>query len=151
MPRLHTVVPNDPAAPGRVRRSLSAFLTATNLAQLTDDVLLLATELVTNAVRHARGPIDVRVHVQDGMLRLEVADATVEHGPQRRRAGAHDDGGRGIELVERLSSRWGWDVIGPTKVVWLELPTRLGRRSPAPEAPGAQVPDDGSDAPGPRP
>lgn len=119
---LHEILPNTLMAPREARIAIARFLSKAQLSQLTDDAQLLASELVTNAVRHASGPIDVRAYVRDGFLRLEVGDSCVDHAPQKRQADADDEGGRGMELVDKLSARWGWRNCGHVKVVWLDLP-----------------------------
>jgi len=119
---LHEILPNDLLAPREARQSIARFLSKAQLSQLTDDAQLLASELVTNAVRHASGPIDVRAYVRDGFLRLEVGDSAVDCGPEPRDAEPEDEGGRGMELVDKLSARWGWRACGHVKVVWLDLP-----------------------------
>ena len=118
---LHETLPNDLHAPREARSAVARFLSRAHLPQLADDAQLLASELVTNAVRHATGPIDVRAYVRDGFLRLEVSDAAFDRGPARREAQPDDEGGRGMELVDKLSARWGWRATGHSKVVWLDL------------------------------
>lgn len=119
---LHEILPSDARAPREARHAVARFLTSAHLPQLTDDAELLASELVTNAVRHASGPIDVRAYLRDGYLRLEVADSAVDRQVVPRTAHADDEGGRGMELVDKLSARWGWRSTGHSKVVWLDLP-----------------------------
>ncbi len=118
---LHKTLDNDPRAAGQARQAIAKFLDRTNLSKLSDDAQLLATELVTNAVRHARGPIDVRAYVRDGFLRLEVWDRQADGGPTPREARADDENGRGMDIVEKVSSRWGWRRVDGGKVVWIDL------------------------------
>lgn len=119
---LHEILDNDLRAPREARVAVAHFLSKAHLTQLTDDAQLLASELVTNAVRHARGPIEVRAYVRDGFLRLEVGDSAADVAPTPRAADPDDESGRGMELIDKLSVRWGWRVRGPVKVVWLDLP-----------------------------
>ncbi len=119
---LHEILENNPRAPRAARQAVAAFLTRAHLTDLIDDAQLLTSELVTNAVRHAEGPIDVRAYVREGFLRLEVGDAAADRLPARRLAQPHDEGGRGMELVDLLSSSWGWRVCGNSKIVWLDIP-----------------------------
>lgn len=90
------------------------------LASICDDVALVVTELVANAVRHAGTDIEISVaHITDG-VRLEVRDGSTR--PLRPRAAlSSDEGGRGLLLVDALSSRYG--VLGDAngKSVWVEL------------------------------
>ncbi|MGB7981053.1 MAG: ATP-binding protein [Candidatus Nanopelagicales bacterium] len=131
---LHEILQNTVRAPREARRAIDRFLTKAHLSQITDDAQLLASELVTNAVKHANGPIDVRAYVRDGYLRLEVGDCAADVTPLRRHAAATDEGGRGMELVEKLSARWGWRLRGPVKVVWLDLPMPAGADRPCADA-----------------
>ena len=117
-------LPNDLQAPGEARQAITRVLARSGVPQLIDDAQLLATELVTNAVRHATGPITVRAYLTDGFLHIEVCDSSTETPPKRREARPDDEGGRGMELVEKLSSRWGYRVSGHSKVVWLDLSIR---------------------------
>jgi anti-sigma regulatory factor (Ser/Thr protein kinase) len=88
----------------------------------TDVVLLLASELVTNAVRHARTPFEVTVEVHDEAVRVAVIDADTEHVPQMRQPGPDDTNGRGLVLVDQLSTYWGSDRTGGGKAVWFTVP-----------------------------
>ena len=126
---LHEILPNTLLAPREARIAIARFLSKAQLSQLTDDAQLLASELVTNAVKHASGPIDVRAYVRDGFLRLEVGDSSVDRCPEPRCASAEDEGGRGMELVDKLSARWGWRARGHVKVVWLDLAVPAGGKS----------------------
>ncbi|MFF0536146.1 SpoIIE family protein phosphatase [Streptomyces coelicoflavus] len=105
----------------RARELVSALLRQWRTRDGTrDSVLLLVSELVTNAVRHAGGPITVRL-IRDGPgLLCEVGD-TGNGRPRLGRAGLLDDGGRGLHVVHRLTTRWGvrWTETG--KVVWAEV------------------------------
>ncbi len=104
------------AARHAVRRTLHDW----GLGALTEQAELLVSELVTNAVRHAGGPIGLRM-VHGGSLLVEVTDRKTE--PPRVRAAAPDDeDGRGLPLVARTARLWGTRQ-GPTgKTVWFELP-----------------------------
>lgn len=84
-----------------------------------DDVRLVVTELVANAVVHAGTPVAVRLEVGPDQVRCAVSDAAP--GAVTPGAGHADDlGGRGLHLVERVSDRWGVEE-GPTgKTVWAE-------------------------------
>jgi anti-sigma regulatory factor (Ser/Thr protein kinase) len=118
---LDEMLPNDLRAPRDARQAIARFLARADVPQLIDDAQLLVSELVTNAVRHACGPITVHASFRDGFLHLEVTDSAVGAAPERRTAGVDDEGGRGMELVEKLSARWGWTTTENSKVVWLDL------------------------------
>src|ERR1700755_653935 len=81
-------------------------LVATDMGRLVEDVVLVASELATNAVRHARAPFRVTLQAFDDTLRLTAA-AGSPSGPQRRKPPTLESGGRGIAIVEHLSRDWG--------------------------------------------
>ena len=92
---------------------------------IVDDAVLLTSELVTNAVRHAglddRDAIEVTVSVDTRVLRISVMDRGPGFDPDavvRRRS---DEGGWGLDLVRRLSSRWGVDRRDVGTDVWFEI------------------------------
>lgn len=115
------MLPNDLLAPREARQAIARFLARAEVPQLIDDAQLLVSELVTNAVRHARGPIAVHASFRDGFLHLEVSDSAADAAPQRRVASPDDEGGRGMELIEKMSTRWGWTTTEHSKIVWLDL------------------------------
>jgi anti-sigma regulatory factor (Ser/Thr protein kinase) len=86
-------------------------------------VLLLASELVTNAVRHAATPFEITVDVEPDRVKVAVIDGDVDHGPRVRQPGPDDTNGRGLLLVDQLSAVWGSDRIGSGKAVWFTLPS----------------------------
>lgn len=110
-----------PAAIGRARHDVEDALAAAEVDRGTSgDLMLLVSELVTNAVRHACGEsFEVRLEVTQDMLRLEVRDDGSGFQP---RIQPSDDGtgGYGLYIVERLADRWGVerDAGG---VIWVEL------------------------------
>ena len=83
--------------------------------------MLLASEVVTNAIVHARSNAFVRVQLSDGVLRVEVHDATRQL-PTPRAYDPHAESGRGLMLVDAYSSVWGTSAAGDGKVVWFEVP-----------------------------
>lgn len=114
--------PDIPEIP-RSRRFVADTLLCSGAAP-TDAVLLVASELVTNAVRHGSGEVELRVEVAPGaVVRLEVLDeghADVRLAPTKPPPTAL--GGRGLHLVSEVSRRWGSEIdeVGRT-VVWAEL------------------------------
>lgn len=113
------------------RRRAAEIFSEAELGQDERQVLvLLVSELVTNAVVHGRPPVTMSVDVDRGRTRIEVTDA-VDSVPHMRTADRGADGGRGLALVERLATRWGTSIGDDGKVVWLEL-ERLRRRASTP-------------------
>ncbi|MEX1657006.1 ATP-binding protein [Streptomyces pseudovenezuelae] len=115
-----------PADPGAVRAARTAVrnrLTAWNLDGLADIAALLVSELVTNSLRHATGPIGVRLVRPggvDGVLRVEVSDPLPDP-PRARVADLDDESGRGLQLVAHAAHRWGTRPGVAGKTVWFEL------------------------------
>ncbi|MDQ6649443.1 MAG: ATP-binding protein [Actinomycetota bacterium] len=89
-------------------------------ADVADPAILLVSELVTNAVRHAGSQVELVLERWADTLRASVSD-TVRTMPQVRRAGPTDEGGRGLALVEALSARWGVVERKAGKQVWFEF------------------------------
>jgi anti-sigma regulatory factor (Ser/Thr protein kinase) len=84
--------------------------------------LLLASELVTNAVRHGTGPLDLEVIDGDDRFRVNVSDHSAQ-SPVPQTVDMFAESGRGLMLVETLSSTWGvTQRPGDGKCVWFELP-----------------------------
>ncbi|SEG90873.1 Histidine kinase-like ATPase domain-containing protein [Actinacidiphila yanglinensis] len=106
--------------------SRARALAATRLRQweareeTRDSALLLISELVTNAVRFATGPITVRLIKAGRSLLCEIGDKG-NGRPRLRRRGLLDDSGRGLYVVHNLTSHWGVRWTDTGKVVWAEL------------------------------
>ncbi|MET7720714.1 ATP-binding protein [Streptomyces mirabilis] len=106
------------------RRLVEFALDSWGLPGLTEDATLIVSELVANAVRHARADwIRVTVsRVGDRRVRLAVVDKS-RVLPQLRTPGLEDVRGRGLHLIDELSDRWGTDPLPWGKRVWAELRT----------------------------
>lgn len=94
---------------------------------LAETLILLISELVTNAVVHTGSPAVLRMvyhcpmqEPQRGTVRVEVADAS-DRPPAPRHAMRDETGGRGLELVDGLADRWGWRPEGAGKQIWCEI------------------------------
>ena len=85
----------------------------------TGDSLLVFSELVTNAIKHAGGATRIDVHCGDHPLRVEVHDASSAPPAMRDVGGA--EGGFGLRLVDELSEHWGWERTAAGKMVWSTL------------------------------
>ncbi|HEX6470289.1 MAG TPA: SpoIIE family protein phosphatase [Streptosporangiaceae bacterium] len=119
-------VPSDPAAVADVRRQVATQLAIWGLADAAFTAELVVTELVTNAIRHAVGPIQLRL-IRDRALICEVSDGS-STAPHLQRACAFAEDGRGLLLVSQLSQRWGTRQTPHGKTIWAEqaLPERDG-------------------------
>ncbi|MET8945834.1 SpoIIE family protein phosphatase [Streptomyces sp. NPDC004542] len=108
-------------APARARAQVSALLRQWHTRDDTrNNVLLLISELVTNAVRFATGPLTIRLIRTGHGLLCEVGD-TGNGRPRLRRGGLLDDGDRGLHVVHKLTTRWGVRWTDTGKVVWAEV------------------------------
>ncbi|WP_433178014.1 ATP-binding protein [Actinoallomurus sp. CA-150999] len=116
-------LPPSPSSVRLARRLTGEQLEHWRLGDQRDVAELLVSELVTNAVRHAEGRIDLTVRVRDGAVRFEVHDEDAASAPRIRRVGKGEEGGRGLHLVALLSSGWGTTRTEHGKVVWFELRT----------------------------
>ncbi|SFB90093.1 SpoIIE family protein phosphatase [Streptomyces aidingensis] len=112
----------------RARSLVRHTLRDWGLEQLTEPAVLVVSELVTNAVRHARGPVGVRL-VRGTRLLVEVSDSLPDP-PRARDAAPDDEGGRGLALVARTAQRWGTRREPHGKTIWLELPLPPGPTAP---------------------
>jgi anti-sigma regulatory factor (Ser/Thr protein kinase) len=84
-----------------------------------DTILLLVSELVTNAVRHAATPFEIVVEVNGDSVRVEVIDGDGDHPPLVRHPGPEDTNGRGLLIVDQLAKGWGSNEVGAgNKAVW---------------------------------
>ncbi len=109
------------AARVRQARALAReTLTTWGLADLSDTVELLVSELVTNAVRHGAGDIGLRL-IRTGSLLCEVRDDGYDL-PNLRSTDLTAENGRGLQLVTALAERWGAQRTPTGKVVWFEQP-----------------------------
>jgi serine phosphatase RsbU (regulator of sigma subunit) len=111
-------VASDPAAVAGVRREVSRKLTDWGLDELAFATELILSELLTNAIRYATEPIQVRL-LLDRVLICEVWDAS-STAPHLRYAASTDEGGRGLFMVAQLAARWGTRYTRAGKVIWAE-------------------------------
>ena len=122
--RLSTRMALEPSAQtGSIaRRELRQLLDTARIDQdTTDTAVLLATELVTNAVEHGRGSAYLDAAVQDRAIRLEVSDSSTVVPQPNTAVSELDERGRGLLLIQALASRWGVLPRPDGKTVWCEL------------------------------
>ncbi|MFS8197980.1 SpoIIE family protein phosphatase [Streptomyces sp. CWNU-52B] len=111
-------LPRDPKAAGQARRHVRGQLAVWGLDDLVPSTELLVSELVGNVVRHAKGPVRLRL-LYGAELICEVFDGSLTM-PRIRRASESDEGGRGLQLVTALSERWGVRYTSTGKCIWTE-------------------------------
>ncbi|WP_433424262.1 SpoIIE family protein phosphatase [Microtetraspora malaysiensis] len=121
-------VPADPAAVSGIRTEVTRQLADWDLEELAFSTELVISELVTNAIRYAGGPIQVRL-LRDRTLICEVSDGS-STSPRLRRSATTDEGGRGLFLVAQLAQRWGTRHTADGKVIWTEQPLPCGAVTP---------------------
>jgi anti-sigma regulatory factor (Ser/Thr protein kinase) len=95
-------------------------LRAWELDDAIDDATLLVSELVTNAILHARSPVNLVVRKVKSAVRVEVFDDG-NGVPQPLHPDHEADAGRGLGLVEAVANRWGVDDVDAGKTVWFEI------------------------------
>ncbi|TFE50679.1 PAS domain S-box protein [Streptomyces sp. ICN441] len=116
-------LPLEPVAAGRARELVAKRLRDWGLDELVFTTELIASELVTNAVRYAEGPLHLRL-IHDRTLVCEVADGG-HTAPHLRHSADDDEGGRGLFIIAQLVRRWGTRYSRDGKAIWTEqaLPT----------------------------
>ncbi|MEW2400915.1 ATP-binding protein [Streptomyces sp. NPDC046862] len=125
MPWEYTLyIPNDPRAVRISRRTLRDILTTHHLPALIEPAELLASELLSNAIRHTKGPAALKIRRSGSSFRLGAWD-TDPAPPAAPLAPPplHDEHGRGLQIVDAYADDWGWFDINGTggKYVWCEL------------------------------
>ncbi|MFI5797282.1 ATP-binding protein [Streptomyces sp. NPDC051677] len=109
------------------RHTLRAILTVHGLALLIDTAELLASELISNAILHTKGPACLRLRYRDGVLQIGAWDADPEppEPPSRLEEPGDAESGRGMALVRACSDLWHWQPLSRFgrrgKLVWCEL------------------------------
>ena len=108
-------------APARARHFVTWTLQSWGRADLVEDAAVVASELATTAVLHARTDFTIAVFTRgDGRVRVAVRDAS--HAlPRPRVATPLEGSGRGLTLIEAISAVWGVDVLPDGKIVWAQL------------------------------
>lgn len=122
-------LPAEAVAAGRARELVTGQLAAWGLEELAFATELVVSELVTNAVRYAAGPLQLRL-IRDRTLLCEVAD-TGHTSPHLRHSSADDEGGRGLFIVAQLVQRWGTRYTRFGKTIWTEQTFPDGGPGPA--------------------
>lgn len=112
--------PRAPESARRARRFVADALAGAGRSEAAEVAVLLVSELVSNAVLHGGGEIEVVVRVLSERLAVEVHDQGGGR-PIRRRCSTMSETGRGLLLVEKLARDWGTVVADNGKFVWFEL------------------------------
>ncbi len=117
-------LPAEPAVVACARAQAARQLAAWGLGEATDTTEQIVSELLTNAILHAKPPIELRL-ILDGALTCEVSDGS-KAGPHLRCADPYDEDGRGLLLVARLTERWGTRRTRTGKTIWAQQPLPPG-------------------------
>lgn len=113
-------LPAAGSSPSRARKFVMGLLSDWDLPGCEDAVTLLVSELVTNALLHARTEMVVVLARADGCVRLEVSDRSIQ-SPVIRRYSLHAGTGRGLQLVGSVARSWGVRLENGGKTVWAEI------------------------------
>lgn len=110
----------SPSSITGVRAFVAETFAGWGAAERTADALLVASELATNAIRHADSPVRVVLSRASGAITIAIAD-TSTHRPVPRTAGPYEEGGRGLRIVAALSADHGVELTTEGKTVWSKL------------------------------
>src|SRR5687768_6979405 len=104
---LHLRLPRHDSAAGIARKALGHRFADELGRERAGELALVVSELVTNAVAHGQGEISLAVHVEGDRVLCEVVDEGGGFEREVRERGPDDVSGRGLHIVDALSSRWG--------------------------------------------
>jgi anti-sigma regulatory factor (Ser/Thr protein kinase) len=121
--------PADAESVADARAAATRQLTRWGMEDLVFSTELVVSELVTNAVRYAGGPVVLRL-IRDEVLICEVADPSNTQ-PRLIRADSTDEGGRGLFIVAQCTTRWGCRYGQRGKTIWTEQPIPAAPAAPA--------------------
>jgi anti-sigma regulatory factor (Ser/Thr protein kinase) len=117
---LRTALPPEPSSAGAARRFVVNALHRLGHEANSDVAELLVSELVTNAVLHARTSITVEITRRGEGIRVGIEDQSSRR-PRQREYSDEAMTGRGLTLVEALATTWGTQATGTGKQIWFEL------------------------------
>jgi anti-sigma regulatory factor (Ser/Thr protein kinase) len=101
------VLPNDGHAAGRARQAVRRTFTRWHLASVVEDAVLVASELVTNAIRYGLPPVGLLLRRRVGQVRIDVNDARPEPVKAAEKAADLAESGRGLEIVDAVADETG--------------------------------------------
>ena len=110
----------DPASVGAARRFVREALSDWGADDPEDTAALVASELVTNALHHAAGPVSLFVARRLDRVVLSVTDGSIEPA-EVEVTGLLSESGRGLALVQSLTRAWGEELLPEVKRVWAEV------------------------------
>ncbi|GGP16668.1 ATP-binding protein [Nonomuraea glycinis] len=110
-------LPADPETVGRARRLVRDTLAGWGMSALADDVVMVVSEVVTNAIVHAKSPMTLSLHRLGPSVRGQVTDDSTAW-PTPLPAGLDEEHGRGLAIVAAYADRWGVTSESAGKAVW---------------------------------
>lgn len=110
-------VEHGPSGPAQARAAVAGFVRDVGVERLADDLVLIVSELVTNAVRYGAPPVRLEVDADDDAVTVTVVDAAPAR-PVRRPVSTSAEGGRGLLLIDLLAAEAGVRSEPPGKAVW---------------------------------
>jgi anti-sigma regulatory factor (Ser/Thr protein kinase) len=120
VPRRTLDLDPEPESVRIARRFVAAALEEWDCGAVVDEVLVATSEIITNAVVHARTPLTIGVERQGNGIRVEVRDGSgIE--PVAEEVEDSSERGRGMRIVAALVSRWGTETLPDGKAVWFEV------------------------------
>lgn len=119
-PRTLVEVPHDLSGPAQARAAVAESSSRLGIGDLRDDVALVVSEMVTNAIRHASPPVSLEIESSDDGVVVAVRDGSPQR-PAARHADDEAEGGRGMMLVDLLTTAHGVRPQPPGKAVWARL------------------------------
>jgi two-component sensor histidine kinase len=120
------LVRHDPSSAAIVRKEIAADLSAHRITpDSVDDVILVASELVGNAITHVGGEADLDIawSIDESTVIVRVQDGSTEQ-PRMRQATPTATNGRGLTIVTALALEWGVHQVGLGKQVWARIAVR---------------------------
>src|SRR5215831_1629047 len=120
---MQLLLPTVMTSPSEARRACRAFARR-NHVEAVDTLLLVLSELVTNAVQHGDAPIGIRIDCDAGCVRIEVSDSLANsEAVAPRQVELDGTGGMGLRIIDSVCLGWGAKDNGVGKTVWAELPS----------------------------
>jgi anti-sigma regulatory factor (Ser/Thr protein kinase) len=111
----------DPTSAREARAFVRMALAERLSAPILEDALVLASEIVTNVIRHAGTPLTLTVEIHRGYVRMTVTDGALPFDLPAGTESEELESGRGIGIVAALSRRWGVGATPIGKSIWAEL------------------------------
>jgi anti-sigma regulatory factor (Ser/Thr protein kinase) len=120
--QIHLALPNGPESARLARSAVRETFTDWNLDEPLDDLLIVVSELVTNAFRYGKAPVVLHLTLEGDHLLVGVQDSEPSSLPTPKNAEDLEPTGRGLRLISAMTTHWGWNRALDQKVVWAKVP-----------------------------